>query len=501
MNKTVSQEPDLLGAVVTDAQRVVNSAERYVAAAQALKDYITSLVAGPCPRVPRVGTFRQTDTKCVANFGGKVRPSPSLEPKPIELSAGTEVTFYGKWSNSGETEEGSSESRVWYFGEITDPYSPEKGKYIWRASDNFHDILPLCVASLPEVPADFDPSKTEQNFASIDCSGVSPTGCVEIRDVTFLYGGLHVRTHPSDSSGTSGRVMGTVDIRSVWRYSAIRADIEGCWYLLSPPNANIQLWVKNRAGGIQNLRRLDDCASANSLNFDPTNPNSNVPPGFNYGLGEPVLPQSGNADAANCSTEIPGWPNGFTLYNSVPSDDFNKIKFILNCEAGGDPTQAVNIAQVIRNRMIVGGITARQVIESSEWDCYICGSSTPDRNDPTIQQLAQDLVTLSNSATRAQSAIPFLSVPTTAPSGSKIEGIETALFSVGISFPKFDSTTSVDQILGGVIDFYVRQGICSTVSMSAQKDLQKIYVGARGPNSVGNITVFFTTSAELAICG
>jgi hypothetical protein len=59
MSKTVPEGSDALQAAIDNAQHAVESLGRYIAAAQALEDYIISMIAGPCPRSHRVGQVSQ----------------------------------------------------------------------------------------------------------------------------------------------------------------------------------------------------------------------------------------------------------------------------------------------------------------------------------------------------------------------------------------------------------------------------------------------------------
>lgn len=346
-------------------------------------------------------------------------------------------------------------------------------------------LLSQCVipGGLPEIDPYFDPRAAATKI--LGCEEREASGCVQIRDVTLLFGGLSARTHPSaPGEQLGGRKIVTLRERTIWTYSAVRPDIEGCWYQISLGYGQ-SAWVKDFANGIQNLIVLPECPDFDHM--------SEISEG-DINLGEPISPIIGSP--GDCSDQIPGWPQGFVLYPTQDTD-LNKVAFILNCEAGGDIQQARNIAEVIRSRMIIGDASAVGVVQSSEWDCFTCGSRIPWDGNAEILALAEALVRLGDGKW------PLDPLPE---SGDLLDDIESALYTVGVHFPEFindlpeeDEEEQKSKVLRAVIGLYRNTNPDRIIRNDAEHRLQRIYVGATGPNGVGFITVFFTSFPILAI--
>lgn len=486
MNKIVSEEPDLLGAVVTDAQNVVNSAERYVAAAQALKDHITSLIAGPCPK----SKLRQGTENCIAYSSANLRDAPNVNAHSSETLSNTRVIVYTKSNNSGT---------IWYYVEVNDAKFSNDTKRGWIGIEPTFDPTTITVCNeLPEVPLDADFSSTEPGFSPGDCSQIPASGCVEIRGVAILSGGSRIRTQPSapyPQSGEQeyGREVGRL-LQGVFFYDAIQPDIDGCWYRLTT-DSGAGFWVKDFWGGEEYLTRVENCTNARHLNED------------DFELGE--LP------------EFKVEPCAFEKANKCPRDDAQAaIEFILQCESGGDPTSAVSIANVILNRMIATGRSAFEVVTNGEFTC-VCGSDVPVVPGDLVKKLAVQLSQRDPSIPQNVKPLNMADLPILPQDTEDIPPeIGRALYTVGIRRPEsvnrdnLGQEGSITAILNAVYDHYrldpaFDRSKCHMLYgesgdqgelETAHDNLHAIYVGATLRPGGEYMTAYFTNDALIAIC-
>lgn len=420
---------------------------------------------------------------CEGTVSGNLRSGPSTSINGVDLGdVGIPAHFFAKTHTEGELEAGSNNQRVWYFVKINPFNLPDypSPQYGWSASDV---TSPPCAAQLPEVPSDFNPTV---GIASIDCSAIPPTGCVEIRDVATLFGGSKVRTHPSAPTGQQdiyGREVGRLQGRTRFRFTAVQPDVDGCWFRISAPDSGREFWVKDSSDGIQYVSIVSEGECNNASYFSEND----------VQLGAPSELQK--QPCTKLGTHL--YPTG--------AGEVERIAFIIQCETGGDSDSAVNVASVIVNRMEVTGKPAIEIIESGAWTC-ICGSDQSVEPNGFVLDLANQLHTMGTNPVPLNNSQGNTTVPE----------IGRALYTVGIGpDERFNPNelndpakrdAQIDLILSAVYLCYasgdpacVPLGCTSLHPLETAKiNLKRIFLGADGLGLY--ITAYFSNWPVAAIC-
>lgn len=233
------------------------------------------------------------------------------------------------------------------------------------------------------------------------------------------------------------------------------------WLRLTPNNLldnGQHQWVRRSVNGIniiENGFADESCAVSSGNRLHPT------------GYAPTATPaSSASVSASLCNT------NACAVGNTTCPPQSNAediIAFVLACESGNDFAQAVDIAHVIRNRTLAGGRfgeTALEVVtEAGEFDCWICGSSSPISPSASFKDLASSLVN-NNGASLPMASSPDIQ--------------RKALYFQGNGI----YTENPEQ-----------SNVISDLSF-CEADLNNIYVGHSNRNSNGFLTAFFSDAPQ-----
>jgi len=314
-----------------------------------------------------------------------------------------------------------------------------------------------------------------------------PIGCIEILSIPEFTGAT-VRSHPS----FNGRRLGSVASGNVVPYFATQSsthmqivngvdtDIgEGTWYQIAPMSygpRGYAMWIRDGFGlGTLHVEYLQ------VVGTELCNP--------------PTIPQIDEniADTATEQFNFPYEPacaqNGVT----VPFDAHDTVLFVLSCESAYNFDQAVDIAHVIRSRVMSSSFpdnVVGVVSEEGEFSCMgdpskiaeFCALRNDPNKGPIIERIGRELVD------PLLGADSMVTVQLPEPSNPEIS---YALFTLGdalyprdYSGPLYDR----DTIIGLLVD----SSLWTAGTCKSESALQEIYVSHSSPTSAGLTTLYFT---------